>query len=169
MASVNDFLTPGQGVLSLTPSPTGSFPAFASNWADKRSIEDFGISLVIYGVGATADGYHAGSIPTGAAWLEYSNAPDQSGQGYSVGPHNGADDSWIGTGTSQMISFQGTGAGPSVVAGATGSYQLKYGTQWLEQDIGAHWVRAHWGASGTSLTATGLSANVYFSGPKVSA
>lgn len=124
----------------VSPPPmtlSSSANGFISNWADKRSAPNFGISIVFYGANA----------PDGYAWIETSNAPMQSGSGVYGQPNNGGDDATEYPSSQQTI----------VLNALTGLY----GCQWQVQDCGAHYVRVRYTSQGN---VSGLSVNVYFNG-----
>jgi hypothetical protein len=170
MANSSQFLLSPhpQTIFATGSTGGGTGPSFVSNWADKRSSNNAGFSLVIYSVGP---------IPNGFAWVELSNAPDAPGNNFGI-PANQADDFWVASGSQTNLAFQSTGMNV-----ATNTYQMKYSAHAVVNDP-AHWGRYRFTASGiptgnlvyTGVTGvatgvpivTGLSAEVYFNTPFLS-
>lgn len=124
----------------VSPQPfslLASANSFVSNWADKRSAPNFGISVVFYNTGAAPDGY---------AWIETSNAPTAPGTNFGM-PANGGDDAQEYPGSQLSIVLQPLNG--------------LYGAQWQISNNGAHYVRVRYTAN---TNKSGLSVNVYYNG-----
>lgn len=132
MANIEQFL------VSPQPLPLASGNnSFVSNWGDKRSCANFGVSVVFYGVNA----------PDGYAYLETSNAPLAQGTSYGQ-PAFSADDYQEIPNSQLTIGLLPSG---------------QYGGQWQASNIGAHYVRVRYTSLGN---VAGLSVNVYLNGIK---
>lgn len=133
MSNVSDFLL----LNKIVANPGNSF---VSPWGDKRSCSTIGVSLVFYGT----------TPPDGYAWLETSNAPEQTGTGQGI-PMNKGDDAAELPSSQQTITLNAT----------TGLYSC----QWQVSNMPCRWVRVRYTAN---TDKAGLTANVYMAGPKES-